>query len=89
MDLVTGTTTDSESHLSYHGWKVALAGFFGVMVSFSAIVPYTFSLFLKPLSLSFGWRREAISAGFSIAGLTVAGPRRCWAFCSTALARGA
>jgi MFS family permease len=73
MDLVTGTTTDSESHLSYHGWKVALAGFFGVMVSFSAIVPYTFSLFLKPLSLSFGWRREAISAGFSIAGLTVAG----------------
>jgi MFS family permease len=73
MDLVTGTTTESESHLSYHGWKVALSGFFGVMVSFSAIVPYTFSLFLKPLSLSFGWHREAISAGFSIAGLTVAG----------------
>jgi MFS family permease len=63
---------DSESRLSYPGWKVSLAGFFGVMVSFSAIVPYTFSLFLKPLSLSFGWRREAISAGFSIAGLTVA-----------------
>lgn len=72
MNLATGTTADLESHLSYHGWKVALAGFFGVMVSFSAIVPYTFSLFLKPLSLSFGWRREAISAGFSIAGLTVA-----------------
>jgi MFS family permease len=63
---------DSESRLSYPGWKVSLAGFFGVMVSFSAIVPYTFSLFLKPLSLSFGWSREAISAGFSIAGLTVA-----------------
>ena len=73
MDPVTGTMADSESHLSYHGWKVAMAGFFGVMVSFSAIVPYTFSLFLKPLSLSFGWHREAISAGFSIAGLTVAG----------------
>jgi MFS family permease len=73
MDLGKGMMADSESHLSYHGWKVALAGFFGVMVSFSAIVPYTFSLFLKPLSLSFGWHREAISAGFSIAGLTVAG----------------
>jgi MFS family permease len=73
MDLGKGMIADSESHLSYHGWKVALAGFFGVMVSFSAIVPYTFSLFLKPLSLSFGWHREAISAGFSIAGLTVAG----------------
>ena len=49
MDLGKGMMADSESHLSYHGWKVALAGFFGVMVSFSAIVPYTFSLFLKTL----------------------------------------
>ena len=50
MDPLIGTTADSESRLSYPGWKVSLAGFFGVMVSFSAIVPYTFSLFLKPLS---------------------------------------
>jgi MFS family permease len=61
-----------EAHWSYPGWKIVLAGFFGVMVSFAAIVPYTFGLFIKPLSLSFGWHREAISAGFTIAALTVA-----------------
>ncbi len=62
----------SESSLSYPGWKIVLAGFFGVMVSFAAVVPYTFGLFLKPLSIAFGWHREAISAGFSIAALTLA-----------------
>src|SRR5271170_1834242 len=65
------TKSDPESRLSYHGWRVVLAGFFGVMVSFTAIVPFTFSQFLKPLSLAFGWNRGAISAGFSIAALTV------------------
>src|SRR5271168_2794440 len=63
---------DAESHLSYAGWKIVLAGFFGVMVSFAAVVPYTFGLFLKPLATAFGWHREAISAGFSIAALTLA-----------------
>jgi len=63
---------DTESRLSYAGWKIVLAGFFGVMVSFAAVVPYTFGLFLKPLATAFGWHREAISAGFSIAALTVA-----------------
>jgi MFS family permease len=63
---------DSESRLSYPGWKIVLAGFFGVMVSFASVIPYTFGLFLKPLSVSFGWHREAISAGFSIAALTIA-----------------
>ena len=62
-----------ETDWKYPGWKIVLAGFFGVMVSFAAIVPYTFGLFIKPLSLSFGWHREAISAGFTIAALTVAG----------------
>jgi len=62
----------AESRLSYAGWKIVFAGFFGVMVSFAAVVPYTFGLFLKPLATAFGWHREAISAGFSIAALTVA-----------------
>jgi MFS family permease len=79
--MVTPSTAESpaspkssltESHLSYPGWKVVLAGFFGVMVSFAAVVPYTFGLFLKPLSLAFGWHREDISAGFSVAALTLA-----------------
>jgi MFS family permease len=61
-----------ESRLAYPGWKIVLAGFFGVAVSFASIVPYTFGLFLKPLAASFGWDREATSAGFSIAALTLA-----------------
>ena len=65
-------TIRSEFSLDSGGWKVVLAGFFGVMGSFAAVVPYTFGLFLKPLSAAFGWHREAISAGFSIAALTVA-----------------
>jgi MFS family permease len=65
-------TQADESSLGYPGWKIVLAGFFGVMVSFAAIVPYTFGLFLKPLTAAFGWHREAASAGFSIAALTVA-----------------
>jgi MFS family permease len=64
--------TEFEPGLSYPGWKIVLAGFLGVMVSFASVVPYTFGLFLKPLSVTFGWHREAISAGFSIAALTVA-----------------
>jgi len=69
--LSTETQID-ESRIDYPGWKIVLAGFFGVMVSFASIVPYTFGLFLKPLAESFGWHREATSAGFSIAALTLA-----------------
>jgi len=68
----TVETPIEESQFAYPGWKVVLAGFFGVMVSFAAIVPYTFGLFIKPLAASFGWHREATSAGFSIAALTLA-----------------
>ena len=73
-DLTTLTTEAQmdESAIAYPGWKVVLASFFGIMVSFAAIVPYTFGLFLKPLSESFGWHREATAAGFSIAALTLA-----------------
>jgi len=62
----------TERSLRYAGWRVTLAAFVGVMVSFAAMVPFTFSLFLTPLQLAFGWKREAISQGFAIAALTVA-----------------
>ncbi len=62
----------SENSPAYSGWKVTLAAFVGVMVSFAAMVPFTFSLFLEPLQSSFGWKREAISNAFAIAALTVA-----------------
>src|ERR1700685_2717294 len=70
--LQTVETQLEESQLAYPGWKIVLAGFFGVMVSFAAIVLYPFGLFLKPLAQSFGWHREATSAGFSVAALTLA-----------------
>lgn len=68
---MTDQVTDEEV-LSYPGWKVAGAAFVGVMVSFAAMVPFTFSLFVTPLADAFGWKREAISQGFAIAALTVA-----------------
>jgi MFS family permease len=71
MNLLNKAPAGSESHLAYPGWKILLAGFFGVKVSFVAVVPYTFSLFLKPLSLAFGLSRGAISAGIGIAALTM------------------
>lgn len=61
-----------ERSISYAGWRVTLAAFVGVMVSFAALVPYTFSLYLAPLQAEFGWKREAISRAFAIAALTVA-----------------
>jgi MFS family permease len=58
--------------LRYAGWRVVAAAFFGVMVSFAAVVPYTFSLFLAPLHVAFGWKREAISLAFGIAAMSIA-----------------
>lgn len=63
---------EDENSIRYPGWGVCLAAFVGVMVSFAAIMPYTFSLFIEPLSKAFGWHREAISNGFAIAAITVA-----------------
>ena len=71
-DFMKETTMTSEGSIRYPGWGVAAAAFVGVMVSFAAVVPYTFSLFLDPLHAAFGWQREAISNGFAIAALTVA-----------------
>lgn len=51
---------------------MVLAAAVGVMVSFAALVPYTFGLFLKPLTHEFGWTRQAVSAAFSCASLMIA-----------------
>jgi sugar phosphate permease len=62
----------TERSILYPGWGVVLAAYAGVMVSFAAIMPDTFSLFIEPLSKAFGWHREAISNAFGIAAITVA-----------------
>jgi MFS family permease len=61
-----------EDSLGYRGWRIILAAFVGVGVSFAPMVPFTFSLFVVPLQSAFGWNREAISDAFAIAALTVA-----------------
>ncbi|MBZ5581401.1 MAG: MFS transporter [Acidobacteriia bacterium] len=54
------------------GWRVALAAFFGTMVGFGSLLVFTFSVFLKPLTGSFGWSRESVSGAFGVAALCVA-----------------
>ena len=51
---------------------MAAASAAGVFVSFASLLVYTFGIFLKPLADEFGWSREAISAAFGIAAMTVA-----------------
>ena len=72
MSTHVAPLVEDESSAKYAGWKVAAAAFVGVGVSFSPIVPYTFSLFLNPLHAAFGWQREAISGTFALAAITVA-----------------
>jgi MFS family permease len=60
-----------ELQLGYPGWRVLVAAFFGVMTGYSVLVPYTFSMFFKPLSAAFGWRRDQISLAFGFVAVTV------------------
>jgi MFS family permease len=61
----------SEFDLRYYGWRVVLAACFGVMAGFGSLFVYTFTVFVKPLSVQFGWSREGVSLGFGIAAMTV------------------
>ncbi len=63
---------EAESTLRYTGWRVVTAAFFGVMVGYSVLIPYTFSLFIKPLSAEFGWRRDQISVALGCVAITIA-----------------
>jgi len=66
------TLARSEHDPNYEGWRVAGAASVGVFVSFASLLVYTFGTFLKPLSEEFSWSREAVSAAFGIAAMTVA-----------------
>ncbi len=44
----------------------------GVFVSFASVVVYTFGVFLKPLTATFGWSRGQVSLAFTLAALSVA-----------------
>jgi len=90
-----------ESSLAYYGWRVVLAASLGVMGGFGSLFVYTFSVFVKPLAVEFGWSREAISAGFAVAAVTLGvvspllgqwmdgfGPRRIILICVTVFSCG-
>lgn len=62
---------DSESTLSYPGWRVAIASAVGVMAGFGSILIYTFGIFLKPLQAEFGWTRETVGIAFACASFTL------------------
>jgi MFS family permease len=64
--------SECESSLRYPGWRVVAAAFFGVMVGYSVLIPYTFSLFIKPLGTEFGWRRDQISVALGCVAITIA-----------------
>jgi len=51
---------------------VAGAASVGVFASFASLFIYTFGTLLKPLAEEFSWSREAVSAAFGIAAMTVA-----------------
>jgi MFS family permease len=61
-----------ENSPRYEGWRVAVAAAIGVFVSFASLLVDTFGIFLKPLAEEFSWSREAVSAAFRIAAITVA-----------------
>ena len=62
----------AEDSRHYESWRVASASSVGVFVSFASLLVYTFGVFLKPLAETFSWSREAVSAAFGIAAMTVA-----------------
>jgi MFS family permease len=56
----------------YEGWRVAAASALGMLVSFASVLVYTFGIFLKPISETFLWNRESVSAAFGFAAMTAA-----------------
>jgi MFS family permease len=63
---------DEEASPGYEGWRVVLAAGVGGMVCFSSLIVYTFSVFLKPLTVEFGWSREEVSRAFGLMAMTLA-----------------
>ena len=43
------------------GWIAVFAGAIGLLMSFGSIAVYSFTVFLKPLTETFGWGRGAVS----------------------------
>lgn len=64
------SATIPERDPRYPGWRVAGAAAVGIFCW--AIPPYSFAVFLRPLTEEFGWSRQSVSAVFGIAAMTAA-----------------
>jgi MFS family permease len=71
MTEAINLSKQGELHISYQGWRVALASSIASMAGFASILIYSFGIFLKPLSNEFGWTRETISTAFACASFTL------------------
>lgn len=72
MNRTDRIETRAEESLRYRGWRVVLVCQLGVMVGFATVFIYSFSLMVKAWQHDFGWNREQISQGFSLAAISVA-----------------
>lgn len=57
---------------SWQRYVVLAAACCGTFVGFGSLVIFTFGVFLKPLTASFGWTRSQVSLAFTLTALTVA-----------------
>jgi MFS family permease len=62
----------AETRLDYPGWRVAAVCHIGVLTGFATVFIYSFSFLVQPLQQAFGWNREQIAQGFSLAAISVA-----------------
>lgn len=69
VELSSGS---EENSLTYPGWRIAIFSAACIFVGFASMLVYTFGIFLKPLTVEFGWSRQSASAAFGIAALAVA-----------------
>jgi MFS family permease len=57
----------TESNILYYGWVVVSMAFLANLVGYGLV--YTFGIFLKPLSIEFGWSRSEITKAFLFYGI--------------------
>ncbi len=53
------------------GWRVLLAAFFGISVSISSVLFYTFGLWIVPWQEEFGWSRAQIGGAQGVAAISL------------------
>ncbi len=78
--MKSAAVLDSRPAKRIHPALMLLAAFCGSFVGFGSVVIFTFGIFLKPLTMEFGWSRSQVSLAFTVTALTVA-------FCSPFIGR--